>query len=135
MPKRPEPSLFKDRFLDEATHAFLRRRKAIRNRAGELHIEPSPPDMLVVRFVPGAPRACLIVELFERNWLRVYVRSGLKHNRGKVVFRLQDVRIVGNVKRLVETFEWMLSELRDEDVRLDTSVADRWRQLVLESSD
>lgn len=51
----------------------------------------------------------VVVELFGEQVAQVYVRSAKRANRGKVLFRLEEIRLPANAQRIAEailyTFE------------------------------
>jgi hypothetical protein len=131
---------FKDRFLDRAARQFERRRKALKHRGGTLDAEATiAPDgeALTVRFLLAGPRPSVILEMNAKNRLSLYLRSTWNRQRGKVLVRLDDVRVVDNPVRIVETFEWTLDaawNLDAPDGIDETVVAQilhRWEVLVV----
>jgi hypothetical protein len=131
-------------FLDGIAREFVRRRKAIR-RGGELYIEllPQEPDdaerCLAVRFVPRGTQPALIVEALERNRLNLYLRRTWSARRGKMLLRIEDLRVVDNPRRIVEAFEWTLAAtyrsdpLDGFDETVVPEIEERWRLLALRS--
>jgi len=130
-----------DPFLEGVARAFLRRRRAL-SRGGELVIEADSlgnEEHLVVRFVPIGTQPVLILELLPRNRLSLYLRRSWRKQRGLVLLRIENVRVVDNPAKLLETFEWTIlathavDALEGSDAQQLDAVANRWRLLALKS--
>jgi hypothetical protein len=127
---------FKDMFLDRACRAFERRRRAISHH-GKFSIDSDPnsnTEWLTLVY-SSFNHPSLILELTEGNKANFYIRSNQPKSRGKVLLRLEDLRLVDNPSRLVEIFEWTISGSRrlEDDTGSCTAVRDsilqRWLRL------
>jgi hypothetical protein len=135
---------FNDRFLERVARAFERRRRAIAYQNGTFEAESileQRSEVLVVSTVRGAPKSDLILELGAKNHLSLWLRSNLKPRRGKVVLRVEKLRVISNAKRIVETYEWTLAEsYRLDDPNSDNEsicarIVERWQTLAIKVVD
>ena len=97
---------FKNPFLDGICRACDRRRKAIAYH-GTLEFDASPdgePEWIEIRY-SSFNDPVLILQIDDEHRMCFYLRSNETRNRGKVLFRLEDVRLVDNPSLVVETFE------------------------------
>jgi hypothetical protein len=91
---------------------------------------PGALEQLRILFAtPGSPSIAL--ELVPRNRAYVYVRSGLKEDRGRTLLRVENLRLIDNPALLVGTFEWTLEAVwqlgRSGDPALLCAIEQRWR--------
>ena len=135
---------FRDRFLEGISRQFERRRKALAHRAGTLYVDSStdaPDEELFIRYVSYAPSPTIILEAFSGNRLSLYLRSSWNKKRGKILVRLDNERGVHNPQRVIDTFEWTISESRrmdridSFDEKLAADIATKWRALLLRAVD
>src|SRR5688572_27098063 len=111
-----DPPEFKDSFLKGMAVAFQRRRKAIKYR-GNLKFSYDPTDSfewLTIIF-SAFNNPVLILELTEGRWISFYVRSNKNADRGKVLLRIEDLRVVNNAALIVSTFEWTIGSSRTDN--------------------
>jgi hypothetical protein len=129
---------FRDIFLDRACRAFEKRRKAI-SYHGRLSFDSDPSSSAewATLVYSSFNHPSLILELTEGHRGNFYIRSNQPKSRGKVLFRLEDLRLLDTPSRLVETFEWTISRSRriEEDAEsapivLD-SILQRWKSLAV----
>jgi hypothetical protein len=120
---------FGDRFLDGVAAAFRRRRRALayRTSPGELRLEPGAEGFQVTS-THGARQ--LGAWFTTVNRASVYVRSVRVRDRGQVLLRLDDLRVVNQPRRIVETYERTIDLLDAAD--LDGEVGALWREVTLQ---
>ena len=105
---------FEDHFLRSIDREFGKRRKALSTR-GKFEVDRSTfaQDGEWVRFIHrGASRPFLVVEFLEGGTANIYVRSPSKPNKGKVLFRLEGLRLWENAKAILDAFEATLNCLQ-----------------------
>jgi hypothetical protein len=131
--KGPFPH-FHDVFLERASRGMAKRAKAMRRHGtlGWRSGTPGEPEWLEVDFsTPGAPS--IRVELNVGHRAHLHIRSGQAENRGKVLLRLENLRLVDNPGLLVDTFEWTSETLRrggpSPDVSQLDAVGDKWSKI------
>jgi hypothetical protein len=132
----PFPS-FRDRFLEGVARAVERRRKAISYHGGltvTSGFEEGVEWLTLVRSSFDEP--VLVVELFAGNRGYVCLRNNRPRRRGKVLVRLEGLRLVDNAKRFVTVFEWTAaaaSRLEEGDPAIEATIgekiAGRWHGL------
>jgi hypothetical protein len=120
---------FGDRFLDGVAAAFRRRRRALAYRAspGELRIEPGAEGFQVTS-THGARQ--LGAWFSPVNRASVYVRSLRVRDRGRVLLRLEELRVVNQPRRIVEAYEQTIDQLDAAD--LEAEVGALWRAVALQ---
>jgi len=134
---------FRDRLLENVARQFEKRRKAINHKGGTLVVEANggsdAVEHLVVRFEMLSPRPVLIVELSEKHFMSLFVLSGWSGKRGKVLVRLDAVRVLDRAAEIVSTFEstiasvWNFDQPDSHDEVVAQSVLDRWQELLIRS--
>ena len=118
---------FKNPFLDGICRAFDRRRKPIAYH-GTLEFDASPEgelEWIEIRY-SSFNRPVLILQIDEEHRVCFYLRSNEAHNRGKVLFRLEDVRLVDNPSVVVECFEATIAESFSFDTEKAESIRAEW---------
>ena len=129
------PPEFRDPFLKAVVVAFRRRRKAIKYH-GHLEFSYDPTDTfewLTINYWT-ASHPSLILQLSEGGWTDFFARSQRGADRGKVLIRIEGLRIVSNAALIVSTFEWTMSKARNEnqdDLSLWKEIEEKWRKLSI----
>ncbi len=54
-------------------------------------------------------RRVVVLQLGERNWSNVYIRSNASADRGKILARLEDLRLLDTGDAIVHSFEATVS--------------------------
>lgn len=130
-----DPPNLKDSFLKGIGAAFRRRRKAI-SYQGNLKFSYDPTDSferLTISFL-SFNDPTLILELAQGGWMSFFVRSNKRADRGKVLVRIEDLRVVHNAALIVSTFEWTISHSRiddNDDLSLWQEIEERWKKLSM----
>ena len=129
------PPEFRDPFLKAVVAAFRRRRKAIKYH-GNLELSYDPTDtfewLTINYWTSNYPS--LILQLIEGGWINFFARSQRGADRGKVLIRMEDLRIVNNAALIISTFEWTISKTYNEnqdDLGLWKEIEEHWRELSL----
>lgn len=128
---------FKSQFLDRLCREFERRSKSIRHKA-TFTFETKQPDefewlALNCRCIGGP---YVVFQFVEDNRVSVYIRSSGRRDRGKVLFALEGLSVVGNSEAIVlackDTLDSSYALARDLE---DSGNADRirsiWRQVAV----
>ena len=127
------PNWFVDPMLRALSTAFDRRGKALRYQ-GELRWSTRRNDdfeWLTVSHQPDTGPA-LIAQFWEGNHASVFARSQLPTDRGRVLARLENARLVGNAKKIVGAFEETLAQAFSADPkRLQGSVERIWKPVCI----
>ena len=91
------PPEFRDPFLKAVAAAFRRRRKAIKYHGNvELSYDPTDTfEWLTINYW-ASNYPSLILQLIEGGWINFFARSQRGADRGKVLIRIEDLRIVNN---------------------------------------
>lgn len=126
---------FRDPFLKAVIVALSRRRKAIKYH-GNLELSYDPTDtfewLTINYWTSNYPS--LILELNEGGRINFFARSQRGADRGKVLIRIEDLRVVSNASLIVSTFEWTISETKYEnqyDLNLWKEIEEHWRKLSI----
>ena len=129
------PPEFRDPFLKAVVVAFRRRRKAIKYQ-GNLEFSYDPTDtfewLTINYWISSHPS--LILRLSEGGGIDFFARSQRGADRGKVLIRIEGLRIVSNAALIVSTFEWTMSKARNEsqaDLSLWKEIEENWRKLSI----
>lgn len=128
----PEWPRFNDAFQQALADAFGRRRKAIAKQ-GKFVFEEAPvagSSVLVAR-ISVYSRRSLILEVSTENRGAVYVRSTAGRDRGKVLFRREGVRLVGNAHAIVDAFEASILAVCTQPDVFEESLDKSWGRVVL----
>ena len=56
-----------------------------------------------------ASRRVVVLQLGERNWSNLYIRSNASADRGKILARLEDMRLLDKGDAIVRSFEATVS--------------------------
>jgi hypothetical protein len=129
------PPEFRDPFLKAVAVAFRRRGKAIKYQGNlEFSYDPTGTFEWLTVIYWSFNQPSLNLQLSEGGWINFSVRSQRNANRGKVLIRLEDLRIVSNAALIVSTFEWTISKTYYDD-QVDLSgwkeIEERWRKLSI----
>jgi hypothetical protein len=133
--KSSVPPEFRDPFLKAVVVAFRRRRKAIKYH-GNLELSYDPTDTfewLTINYW-ASNHPSLILQFIEGGWINFFARSQRGADRGKVLIRIEDLRIVNNAALIISTFEWTISKTYNEcqdDLSLWKEIEEHWRKLSL----
>lgn len=131
----PFPTRFNSRFLRNVSAAFQRRSKAIRYH-GSLTWESKEADefeWITVSFDPILGPS-IVLQLWEANGASLFVRSTNNQNRGKILLRMENLRLIDNAAKLVAVFETTIAELHgavDKDATSMLPVKRLWEALTL----
>jgi len=79
----------------------------------------------------------LILQTDEEHRMCFYLRSNDARDRGKVLFRLEEVRLVDNPSRVVETFEnvGLQSHFFGDDDEAESRIRAEWDKVTLQAHD
>ena len=104
---QPKKPLFADTFLTNAHAGLMRRKKSI-SRRGQLFIEKNTDDddyeWLTIAY-QCTNRFTFVLQLLEANRAHIYVRSNRAKDRGKIIFRMEDMFLPDNASVLTAIFE------------------------------
>ena len=133
--KSSVPLEFRDPFLKAVATAFRRRRKAIKYHGNvELSYDPTDTfEWLTINYW-ASNYPSLILQLIEGGRVNFFARSQRGADRGKVLIRIEDLRIVNNAALIISTFEWTITKTYNEnqaDLSLWKEIEEHWRKLSL----
>lgn len=127
---------FKSSFLQDAYKAILKRRKAINHfGVGSIELLTDPDDSREWLSLCYNADPALEVEFIEDNRLNIFVRRNRRKQDGKVLLRLDDLRIVRAASRIVELIEytiWTMDELEGEETgEVKEKIEEKWRSACI----
>ena len=123
---------FASPFLQDAYEALLRRRKAI-NHHGTIELFTDPDDSFerLALCYGFANDPTLEIQISEDNRLSIFVRGNKRKQDGKVLLRLQDLRIGGAGQRIVGLVEDTIAIMRqlegEEAPAVKEEIEEKWR--------
>lgn len=128
------------RLVDDFHEAIMKRSKALKYR-GELTVDyDSGCDdcRLELLFAPlDSPYIEMNVD--SSNRINLYIRSHRRKTNGKILFCIEDMRVVGNAEKMLDAFERTIGDLHyvetETPMALDSSILEiierRWRAMQI----
>ncbi len=105
---------FRSIFLTDISHELALKRKSLRRR-GVLTWETIQPDefeWLTVKITPYVGNHC-IFQFVEDNRVCIFVRSKKRQDRGKVLLRIEDLKIVSDSESVFAAIDTTISRSID----------------------
>jgi hypothetical protein len=127
-----------DPFLTDVVQAFGRRRKAMAHGLGfEIKAETREADGQESLWVYGRPpsaRRILVLQFQPARRASLWVQSSGNRDRGKVLLRIEGMRLAGRPARLVELYQQTVGAIGEPVAAKDLSAAVRtlWATAALE---
>ena len=114
---------FRSPFLQAMEQQFNRRAKPLRNR-GSLSIDGEQRDdgeswLEVVLVTTSRFSVCIVLK--EQNRANLFIRSARAANRGRVLLRVEDLRVSSNGAAIVAAFEETVALAHDLDSAPDAA--------------
>ncbi len=125
---------FSDAFVEDVWSLLSTKRKKIRfigDLSATKEEDEADGDFLSLSFSkPSSPY--VVVEVRESQHVNVYLRSSAKADRGRVVCRIEGLRVVKNPRAFVDTLIWLYREADYSDCE---GIRARWERIALRSAD
>jgi hypothetical protein len=127
---------FRDPFLRNAANSLALRRKSISHR-GKLTISHDPDDDFewFSAVYESASRRTAVLQLTEKNRAHLFIRSTRGKDRGRILFRIEDMILVDNAALLLTAFEQTIATLDQQRDDAFDDLRGVWDALRLQAVD
>jgi hypothetical protein len=126
--------MFASSFLNQICHELATRTKALR-RHGKLIVETKQPDdfeWLALTFIPLIGDCC-IFQFVEDCRASLFVRSRNKVNRGKVLVKIEDIRVINNGHAIIKAIETTIaSACEGAGARVSAKIHATWADVTVD---
>ena len=129
---------FADPFMTQVANGFAKRRKSLRNRGTFRAYGPTDDDPMEWLTLTHelTSRRVVVLQLAEKNRASLYVRSTKGENRGKVLLRIEDMRLMNKPSAIVAAYEKTLSEAgHSEAAELRAAIERHWKPIWIQVVD
>jgi hypothetical protein len=126
---------YSDRFLKACSEVLWRRRKAIRHH-GSLSFSSDPDDSFewFTVYYSSHNYPSVILQLVQGGRVSVFVRSNLRADRGRVLFRVEDVRTFATGEAVVKVWEWTIEKTQTADQgdsEIWKEIGRKWKEVTI----
>lgn len=131
---------YDDVFLQRVAQGFQRRRKAISHRCSALGYDTEVLDdgrHAYWFWTESFPRR-ITLQVVEGNRGHLFVQSTRAANRGKLLLRIDDMRLLDQPRKIVTAYESTMSEAHHTRTDFEAAcqrITSEWRKLSLELVD